>query len=119
MSFEETSTDFHQRTIGQGETRNVMARTFDAGINFIDTAMRNKYDHDSAIDMPAIERVAKVAADHSVPMAQIALAWQWARDIESPIVGCSKPERADNAVAALSSKIAHALSPRSNTARAP
>ena len=31
--------------------------------------MRNKYDHDSAIDMPAIERVAKVAADHSVPMA--------------------------------------------------
>lgn len=96
-----------------------MARTFDAGINFIDTAMRNKYDHDSAIDMPAIERVAKVAADHSVPMAQIALAWQWARDIESPIVGCSKPERANNAVAALSSKIAHALSPRSNTARAP
>lgn len=46
-----------------------MARTFDADINFIDTAMRNKYDHDSAIDMPAIERVAKVAADHSVPMA--------------------------------------------------
>ena len=66
-----------------------------------DTTMQNKYDCDRAIDMPVIERVAKVAADHDVPMAQVALAWHWARGIESPIVGCSKPERVDDAVAAL------------------
>ncbi len=66
-----------------------------------DSTMRNKYDRDRAIDMPVIERVAKVAADHGVPMAQVALAWHWARGIESPIVGCSKPERVDDAVAAL------------------
>ncbi len=66
-----------------------------------DSTMRNKYDRDRTIDMPVIERVAKVAADHGVPMAQVALAWHWARGIESPIVGCSKPERVDDAVAAL------------------
>ena len=35
------------------------------------------------------------------PMPQIALAWHWARGVEAPIVGCSKPERVDDAVAAL------------------
>ena len=66
-----------------------------------DTTMVNKYDRDRSIDMPVIERVAKVAADHGVPMAQVALAWHWARGVESPIVGCSKPERVNDAVAAL------------------
>ncbi len=70
-----------------------------------DSTMRNKYDHDRAIDMPVIERVGKIAADHGVPMAQVALAWHWARGIESPIVGCSKPERVDDAVAALNVKL--------------
>lgn len=66
-----------------------------------DTTMVNKYDRDRAIDMPIIERVAKVAANHGVPMAQVALAWHWARGVESPIVGCSSPARVDDAVAAL------------------
>lgn len=70
-----------------------------------DTTMRNKYDRDRAIDLPIIERVATVAANHGVPMAQIALAWHWARGVESPIVGCSKPERVDDAVAALDVKL--------------
>ena len=66
-----------------------------------DKTMVNKYDHDRVIDMPIVERVAKVAADHGVPMSQIALAWHWARGVAAPIVGCSKPERVDDAVAAL------------------
>ena len=66
-----------------------------------DTTMRNKYDRDRAIDMPVIARVAEVAAKHEVPMAQVALAWHWAHGIEAPIVGCSKPSRVDDAVAAL------------------
>ena len=66
-----------------------------------DTTMQNKYDHDRTIDMPVIERVAKVAADHGIPMSQVALAWHWARGVEAPLVGCSKPERVDDAVAAL------------------
>ena len=67
-----------------------------------DATMVNKYDHDREIDMPVIERVAKVAAEHGVPMAQVALAWHWARGVEAPIVGCSSTARVDDAVAALS-----------------
>ncbi len=70
-----------------------------------DTTMVNKYDRDREIDMPVIERVAQVASNHGVPMAQVALAWHWARGIEAPIVGCSKPERVDDAVAALDLKL--------------
>ena len=66
-----------------------------------DTTMVNKYDRDRAIDMPVIERVAEVAKKRGVPMAQVALAWHWARGVESPIVGCSSPQRVDDAVAAL------------------
>ena len=66
-----------------------------------DTTMVNKYDHDRAIDMPVVERVAQLAAERGVPMARVALAWHWARGVEAPIVGCSTPERVDDAVAAL------------------
>ena len=66
-----------------------------------DSTMRNKYDHDRALDTPIIERVSKVAGDHGVPMAHVALAWHWARGVEAPIVGCSSPARVDDAVAAL------------------
>ncbi len=70
-----------------------------------DTTMVNKYDRDREIDMPVIERVAQIASNHGVPMAQVALAWHWARGVEAPIVGCSKPERVDDAVAALDLKL--------------
>lgn len=66
-----------------------------------DATMRGKYDAAKAQDMPIVERAAEVAADHGVPMAQVALAWLWAKGVESPIVGCSKPSRVDDACAAL------------------
>lgn len=66
-----------------------------------DTVMKNKYDASRNNDEAIIARVAEVAKSHEAPMAQIALAWQWARGITAPIVGCSKPERVDDAVSAL------------------
>ncbi|WP_186365779.1 aldo/keto reductase [Enorma burkinafasonensis] len=66
-----------------------------------DAAMRNKYDADRERDMPIVERVSEVAGHHGVPMARVALAWQWSRGVAAPIVGCSTPERVDDAVAAL------------------
>ena len=66
-----------------------------------DGTMRAKYDRDREIDMPVIERVAEVAARHEVPMADVALAWHWARGVAAPIVGCSRPSRVDDAVRAL------------------
>ena len=66
-----------------------------------DATMRNKYDAARDNDMRIVERVAEVAEHHGVPMANIALAWHWARGVEAPIVGWSRPERVDDAVAAL------------------
>lgn len=66
-----------------------------------DEVMHGKYDADRERDMPIVARVAELAERHGVPMAQIALAWHWARGVEAPIVGCSRPERVDDAVAAL------------------
>lgn len=66
-----------------------------------DGTVREKYDRDRQIDLPIVERVAKVAQQRGVPMADVALAWHWARGITAPIVGCSRPERVDDAVRAL------------------
>ena len=66
-----------------------------------DAVMKSKYDAFQENDEAIIHRVAKIAQDHGTPMARIALAWQWARGIAAPIIGCSKPERVDDAVAAL------------------
>ena len=66
-----------------------------------DATMHGKYDAARGQDMPIIGRVAEVAGRLGVPMARVALAWHWARGVTAPIVGCSKPERVDDAVAAL------------------
>ena len=51
--------------------------------------------------MPVVARVAELAQRRGVPMADIALAWHWARGVTAPIVGCSRPDRVDDAVRAL------------------
>ena len=66
-----------------------------------DKMMRAKYDAAKAQDMPIVQRVAEVAERKGVPMAHIALAWQWARGMDSVLVGCTKPSRVDDAAAAL------------------
>ena len=66
-----------------------------------DGTMRDKYDRAREQDMPIIRRVAEVAERLGVPMARVALAWHWAKGVTAPLVGCSRPERVDDAVAAL------------------
>lgn len=66
-----------------------------------DATARNKYDRDREIDIPIVERVAEIARRREVPMADVALAWHWAKGVEAPIVGCSSPSRVDDAVRAL------------------
>ena len=66
-----------------------------------DATMRSKYDRGRETDMPIIERVAELAQRHHVAMADVALAWLWARGVAAPIVGCSRPSRVDDAVRAL------------------
>ncbi|TBW37619.1 aldo/keto reductase [Siculibacillus lacustris] len=61
------------------------------------------YDATVESDRRVIEAVAAVAAARGVPRAQVALAWvATKRPVTAPIVGASKPQHLDDAVAALS-----------------
>ena len=51
---------------------------------------RGKYNHIEQQDMHIVERVAKLAERYGCKMSQIALAWQWAKDVTSPIVSAIK-----------------------------
>ena len=66
-----------------------------------DKVARDKYDAFKDNNMRIIGRIEEVAKRHEVPMADIALAWHWAKGITAPIVGCNKPSRVDDAVRAL------------------
>lgn len=67
----------------------------------IDTSAKAKYDHAKQQDLPIIKRVHELAAKHGVKMAQIALAWQWAKGVIAPIVGATKQQYLDDAAAAI------------------
>jgi aryl-alcohol dehydrogenase-like predicted oxidoreductase len=57
-------------------------------------------------DRRVVERVAEVARERGVPMAQVALAWMLHKPfVTSPIVGATKPRHLDDAIAALSLKL--------------
>ncbi|MCZ0733648.1 aldo/keto reductase [Phreatobacter sp. AB_2022a] len=57
-------------------------------------------------DRKVVEAVAQVAKARGVPRAQIALAWVLAKpSITAPIVGATKPQHLDDAVAALAVKL--------------
>ncbi|MGC6387846.1 aldo/keto reductase [Ewingella sp. S1.OA.A_B6] len=64
------------------------------------------YDATETADAKIAERVAKVAEDHNVPRAQIALAWLLAKPVvTAPIVGASRAEHLNDAIAALQVKL--------------
>jgi aryl-alcohol dehydrogenase-like predicted oxidoreductase len=61
------------------------------------------YKNTGEADRKVVERVAEIAKERGVPRAQIALAWVLQKSVvTAPIVGATKPEHLDDAVAALS-----------------
>ena len=57
-------------------------------------------------DKKVIEAVAKIAQEREVPRAQVALAWLLSKPVmTAPIVGASKPQHLEDAVAAVSLKL--------------
>jgi aryl-alcohol dehydrogenase-like predicted oxidoreductase len=53
------------------------------------------------LDLPVIERAAEVATEHGVSRAQVALAWLLQKpDVTAPIVGATRLEHVDDALAA-------------------
>ncbi len=70
-----------------------------------DDFARRKYDGMRAADEAVVERVAETAESHGCTMAQVALAWQWARGVASPIIGVTKASHLEDAAGALEVKL--------------
>ncbi len=70
-----------------------------------DRVARGKYDRMEEQDMRIVERVHELAEKHGCKMSQIALAWQWAKGVDSPIVGATKTSYLDEAAGALDVKL--------------
>ena len=66
-----------------------------------DRVAKGKYDRMEQEDIKIVERVQQLAEKHNCKMSQIALAWQWAKGIASPIVGATKAKYLDDAAGAL------------------
>lgn len=60
-----------------------------------------KYDRSEQEDMKIVERVYELSERYGVKMQQIALAWEWAKGVATPIVGATKTKYLDDAVGAL------------------
>lgn len=65
----------------------------------------SKYDETQEMDYDIVKRVRELAEKHQVTMTQIALAWQFAKGVTSPIIGATKENYLDEAVAALQTKL--------------
>lgn len=70
-----------------------------------DRVARGKYDRMEEQDMGIVKRVAQMAGEHDCSMAQIALAWHWAKGVAAPIIGATKAEYFDTAADALQIKL--------------
>ena len=88
--------------------RGRLTRDWDETTNRTETDEFGKTLYTSAVDSDrrVIERVAEVAAKRGVPRAQVALAWLLSKPfMTAPIVGASKPNHLEDAVAAVSLKL--------------
>lgn len=52
-----------------------------------DKVAMGKYDSMKKQDLKIVERVYELSKKYNCKMSQIALAWQWMKDIASPLVG--------------------------------
>lgn len=73
-----------------------------------DRAAKGKYDRTEEEDMKIVTRVAELAGKYGVEMQEIALAWEFAKGVESPIVGATKGVYLDDAAASLGVKLTDA-----------
>ena len=70
-----------------------------------DRVAKGKYDRMEAEDLKIVHAVQEIAEKHQCNMSQVALAWQWAKGVASPIIGATKPQYFDDAVGALDVKL--------------
>lgn len=73
-----------------------------------DRVAMGKYDRTKEQDMKIVGRVSELSARYEVKMSQIALAWQWAKEGASPIIGATKASYPDDAAGTLEVKLTEA-----------
>lgn len=66
-----------------------------------DRVAKGKYDRMEQQDILIVKRVQELAEKYDCKISQIAIAWQWAKGIASPIIGATKARYFDDAVGAL------------------
>lgn len=70
-----------------------------------DRVARGKYDNMEEQDMHIVNRVHELSEKYNCKMSQIALSWQWAKGVASPIAGATKQQYLDDAAQALDVKL--------------
>ena len=70
-----------------------------------DRVAMGKYDKMEKQDMQIVTRVYELSKKYNCKMSQIAIAWQWAKGIASPIIGATKAAYLDDAVGAFDVKL--------------
>jgi len=71
-----------------------------------DEVSRRLYEGTNDADQKIVDRVGEVAANRGVPRAQVALAWLMAKPVvTAPIIGASKQNHLEDAVAAMTLKL--------------
>lgn len=70
-----------------------------------DRVAKGKCDKMREYDIKIVERVNELAQRHNCKMSQIAIAWQWAKGVTSPIVGATKSTYLDDAAGAFEIKL--------------
>ena len=70
-----------------------------------DRVARGKYDKMEEQDIGIVRRVNELAEKYQCKMSQIAIAWQWAKGVASPIVGATKMGYLDDAAGAFNVKL--------------
>lgn len=66
-----------------------------------DHVAKGKYDNMQNQDILIVKRVHELAEKYKCKMSQIAIAWQWAKGVSSPIIGATKAQYLDDAAKAL------------------
>ena len=70
-----------------------------------DRVARGKYDKAEENDMLIVDRVHELSEKYGVTMTQIAIAWEWAKGVATPIIGATKAGHFDTAAEALKVKL--------------
>ena len=66
-----------------------------------DTVLPVKYDNFKEPDLLVIKRIKEIADKRNISMAQVSLAWLYAKGVDSPVLGSIKTEHLDDAVGSL------------------